>query len=64
MQGSREKAGVKNGNFEGDNTFEEIQGKIRIEKQQLINIHFNTGAPEPYVNFCLSKKSWEKNPVK
>lgn len=48
-------------NFEGDNTFEEIQGKTGIEKQRLIDIYFNTGAPEPY-EFLLIEKAVGKKP--
>ncbi|MBC9797819.1 hypothetical protein IBL28_17745 [Sinomicrobium sp. FJxs] len=48
-------------NFEGENTFEEIQSKTGIEKQPLIDIYFNTGAPEPY-EFLIIEKAVGKEP--
>lgn len=41
--------------FEGDNTFEQIQAKTGIEEQRLKDIYFNTGAPEPYEVFLIEK---------
>ncbi|WP_148044269.1 hypothetical protein [Sinomicrobium pectinilyticum] len=48
-------------NFEGDNTFEEIQGKTGIEKQRLTDIYFNPGATEPY-EFLFIEKTVDKGP--
>ncbi|MBC9795861.1 hypothetical protein [Sinomicrobium weinanense] len=48
-------------NFEGDNTFEDIQAKTGIDKQRLTDIYFNTGAPEPY-EFLLIEKAVGKEP--
>ncbi|WP_262250179.1 hypothetical protein [Parapedobacter soli] len=47
--------------IEGENTFEHILGKTGIEKQRLIDIYFNTGAPEPY-EFLLIEKAVGKEP--
>ncbi|WP_206363306.1 hypothetical protein [Sinomicrobium pectinilyticum] len=47
--------------FEGENTFEIIQARTGIEKQRLIDIYFNTGAPEPY-EFLLIEKAVGKEP--
>lgn len=47
--------------FEGENTFEKIQAKTGIDKQRLIDIYFNTGAPEPY-EFLLIEKAVGKKP--
>lgn len=47
--------------FEGENSFEKIQAKTGIEKQRLIDIYFNTGAPEPY-EFLLIEKAVGKEP--
>jgi len=48
-------------NFEGENTFEKIQAKTGIDKQRLIDIYFNTGAPEPH-EFLLIEKAVGKKP--
>lgn len=47
--------------FEGENTFEKIQAKTGIDKQRLIDIYYNTGAPEPY-EFLLIEKAVGKEP--
>lgn len=40
---------------EGDNTFDNIMCKTGIEKQRLIDLYYNTGAPEPYELLLIEK---------
>jgi transcriptional regulator with XRE-family HTH domain len=48
-------------NMEGENTFEKVQAKTGIDEKRLIDIYFNTGAPEPY-EFLLIEKAVKKKP--
>jgi hypothetical protein len=40
---------------EGDKTFDNIMCKTGIEKQRLIDLYYNTGAPEPYELLLIEK---------
>ncbi|QMV68741.1 hypothetical protein HS960_14245 [Sphingobacterium paramultivorum] len=45
---------------EGDNTFDIIMCKTGIEKQRLIDIYYNTGAPEPFELLLIEKATGRK----